>query len=204
MANSALLPRTRDMLILRTLSDGTASWPWHCGDGDDVRMIERGDGAGFTPESLEAVWIGGNVGRQHLERHVTAEARIVRPVHVAHAARTERSHDLVNSSVGSTDTAGSDRSLAPGEKPRPNDVQTGTAAAAPCRYTQNMQTNFVKAALMGAWVLAVGAFGYMSGAASFAVWTLLAVVSLAPPMLMRRLWSAPPQTMSETIRKVLR
>jgi hypothetical protein len=67
-----------------------------------------------------------------------------------------------------------------------------------------MQTNFVKAALMGAWVLAVGAFGYMSGAASFAVWTLLAVVSLAPPMLMRRLWSAPPQTMSETIRKVLR
>jgi hypothetical protein len=67
-----------------------------------------------------------------------------------------------------------------------------------------MQTNFVKAALMGAWVLAVGAVGYLSGAASFAVWTLLAVISVAPPVLMGRLWSAPPQTMSETIRQVLR
>jgi hypothetical protein len=83
-------------------------------------------------------------------------------------------------------------------------VQTGTAAADPCPYTQNMQTHYVKAALMGAWVLAVGAFGHMSGAASFAGWTLLAVVSLAPPVLMGRLWSAPPLTMSETIRKVLR
>jgi hypothetical protein len=67
-----------------------------------------------------------------------------------------------------------------------------------------MRTNSVKAALMGAWALAVGALGYMSGAASFAAWTLLAVIALAPPVLMGRLWSAPPQTMSETIRKVLR
>ena len=67
-----------------------------------------------------------------------------------------------------------------------------------------MQTNFVKVALMGAWVLAVGAVGYISGAASLAWWTVLAVVSLAPPVLMGQLWSAPPQTMSETIRKELR
>jgi hypothetical protein len=67
-----------------------------------------------------------------------------------------------------------------------------------------MPTNFVKAALMGAWVLAVGAFGYMSGAASVVGWTLLAVISLAVPVLMGRFWTAPPQTMSETIRKELR
>jgi hypothetical protein len=30
------------------------------------------------------------------------------------------------------------------------------------------------------------------------------MVSLAPPVLMMRLWSAPPPTMSETIRNVLR
>jgi hypothetical protein len=71
-------------------------------------------------------------------------------------------------------------------------------------YTQEMQTNLVKAALMGTWILAVGVVGYMSGATSFAAWTLCAVVSLAPPVLMGRLWSAPPPTMSETIRKVLR
>jgi hypothetical protein len=67
-----------------------------------------------------------------------------------------------------------------------------------------MQLNFLNAALIGAWVLAVGAFGYMSGAASFAGWTLLAVVSVAPVILMARLWSAPAPTMSETIWKVVR
>ena len=91
-----------------------------------------------------------------------------------------------------------------GKKPRPNDVQTRTAEPGPRPYTRNMQIDFVKAALMGAWVLAVGAFGYMSGAQSFAMWTLLAVVSLAPLVLMVRLWSTPPPTMSESIRKALR
>jgi hypothetical protein len=85
-----------------------------------------------------------------------------------------------------------------------NDVQTRTAVADACPYTQNMQTDFVKAALMAAWVVAVGALGYMSGTTSFAGWTLLAVVSLVPPALMVRLWSAPSPSMSETIRKVLR
>jgi hypothetical protein len=67
-----------------------------------------------------------------------------------------------------------------------------------------MPTNFVKASLTGAWVLAVGAFGYMSGTSSFAGWTLLSVVSLVPLVLMRRLWSAPSQSMSESIQEVLR
>jgi hypothetical protein len=75
--------------------------------------------------------------------------------------------------------------------------------ADPCPYTQNMQTNLVKAALMGAWVLVVGAVGYMFGAASFAGWTLLAVAAVAPLLLMARLWRAPPPTMSETIREVV-
>jgi hypothetical protein len=67
-----------------------------------------------------------------------------------------------------------------------------------------MQLNFLNAAVMGTWVLAVGAFGYMSGTASFAGWALLAVVSLAPLVVMLRFWSAPAPTMSEAIRKVLR
>ena len=66
-------------------------------------------------------------------------------------------------------------------------MQTRTAVADPFPYTQNMLTDFVKAALIGAWVLAIGAFGYMPGTASFAGWTLLAVVSLAPPALAVRL-----------------
>jgi hypothetical protein len=84
------------------------------------------------------------------------------------------------------------------------DVQTRTAVADSGPYTQNMPTNFVKTALTETWVLAVLALGYMSGTSSFAGRTVLALVSRAPPILMVRLWRAPPPTMSETIRKVLR
>lgn len=67
-----------------------------------------------------------------------------------------------------------------------------------------MQTDFVKTALMVACVVAGGALGYVSGTTSFAEWTLLAVVSMAPLVLMVRLWSAPSQSMSESIQEVLR
>jgi hypothetical protein len=67
-----------------------------------------------------------------------------------------------------------------------------------------MRTDLVKAVLMGAWVLAVGAFGYVFGITSIAGWALLAVISVVPLVLVARLWSAPPPTMSEAIRKVLR
>ncbi len=72
------------------------------------------------------------------------------------------------------------------------------------RTLGTMQTDLVKAALMMAWVAAVGALGYVSGTTSLAGWSLLAVVSLGPPALMARLWSAPSPSMSETIRDVLR
>jgi hypothetical protein len=67
-----------------------------------------------------------------------------------------------------------------------------------------MQTDSVRAALMAASVVAVGAVGYISGTTSLAGWTLLAVVSLVPPALMVWLWSAPSRTMSERIREALR
>jgi hypothetical protein len=67
-----------------------------------------------------------------------------------------------------------------------------------------MQTNLVKMAVIAAWVVAVGALGYITGATSFAGWTLLAVVSVVPPALMMRLWSPPAPSMSEAIREVIR
>ena len=85
-----------------------------------------------------------------------------------------------------------------------NGVQSRTAVARTCSYTENMQTDHVKAALMAAWILAVGALGYVSGATSFAAWTALVVLSLAPPAVMMRLWSVPSPSMSESIREVLR
>jgi hypothetical protein len=63
-----------------------------------------------------------------------------------------------------------------------------------------MQTDYVKPALIAAWVLAVGAVGYVSGTTSVAGW-IVAVLSL---VVMVRLWNPPYPTMSETIRELLR
>jgi hypothetical protein len=67
-----------------------------------------------------------------------------------------------------------------------------------------MHTDFVKAALMGVWILAIGVLGYLAGTTSFAGWAVVAVVSLVPPAIVMRLWGAPAPSMSETIRDVLR
>jgi hypothetical protein len=67
-----------------------------------------------------------------------------------------------------------------------------------------MQTDCVNAASVTAWVVVAGALGYVSGAASFAGWSLLPVVSLATAALVVRLWSLPSPSMSEAIREELR
>lgn len=59
-------------------------------------------------------------------------------------------------------------------------------------------------AVIAAWVLAVALLGVGLGLASFAGWTALAVVSLVPPAIVVRLWSAPSPSMLESIREVLR
>lgn len=72
------------------------------------------------------------------------------------------------------------------------------------RTLRAMQTDYVKAALIGVWILAVGVIGYVLGTTSFVGWTVLAAMALTPPVVMKRLWSAPSQSMSESIREVLR
>ncbi len=84
------------------------------------------------------------------------------------------------------------------------DVQSGTAGEHGCPYTSIMHTEYVKAALIGTWILVAGISGVGLGVTSFAGWAALAVLSLAPPAVMLRLWSAPSPSMSETIREVLR
>jgi hypothetical protein len=83
-------------------------------------------------------------------------------------------------------------------------VQSRTAVADAGPYTESMNTEYVKPALMAAWVVAVGALGYASGTTSFPGWAVVAVLALAPPAVMVRLWSVPAPSMSESIREVLR
>lgn len=66
-----------------------------------------------------------------------------------------------------------------------------------------MRTDYLKAASMGGWILAVGALGYVSGTTSFVAWTVLAFLALVPPAIMLRLSTSSP-SMSESIRDVLR
>lgn len=67
-----------------------------------------------------------------------------------------------------------------------------------------MHTDQLKAALIGAWILAVGVLGYILGTTSLAGWAVLAAVSVIPPVVIMRLWRAPSQSMSESIREVMR
>ena len=83
-------------------------------------------------------------------------------------------------------------------------VQSRTAVAYACPYTQSMQTDHLKAALIGLWILFVGVLGYALGATSLVGWTVLAAMAATPPAMMMRLWRTPSQSMSESIREVLR
>jgi hypothetical protein len=67
-----------------------------------------------------------------------------------------------------------------------------------------MQTDRVGAAEIGGWILAVGILGFALGLTSFAGWTALAVVALAPLVVILRRWSAAWPGMSQRIRDVLR
>ena len=62
--------------------------------GEDVRVIERGGGAGFLFEAREPFRIAGKCRRQHLDRHDALETIVAGAVDLAHAARAERTEDL--------------------------------------------------------------------------------------------------------------
>jgi hypothetical protein len=57
---------------------------------------------------------------------------------------------------------------------------------------------------MATWILAIGTLGYVAGATSVAAWTAVAVLSLAPPAVMARVWRGPAASMSQSIREALR
>src|SRR5262245_54166772 len=61
----------------------------------DVRVIERGQGLGFTLKSREPVGVGSQRRGQHLQRDVSFEIRIEGAIHLAHAADADGSLNLV-------------------------------------------------------------------------------------------------------------
>jgi hypothetical protein len=55
----------------------------------DVRMIQRGCGAGFAFEALSGLGARGRVGREELDRDLAAETFMPAPVDDAHAAAAD-------------------------------------------------------------------------------------------------------------------
>ena len=64
-------------------------------DGCDIRMIQRGCGLRFAREALHAVRVRRELSGQNLQRDGPVQSRIVREIHLTHAAGTEQRHDLV-------------------------------------------------------------------------------------------------------------
>ncbi len=64
-------------------------------DVDDVGVIERRQRPSLAPEPLEAFLTAREVGRQHLQRHLAAELRVLGEIDLAHAALAELGGDLV-------------------------------------------------------------------------------------------------------------
>jgi hypothetical protein len=64
-------------------------------DGDDIRVTERGDRAGFPLEAAPAVGTGGAVFADDFDRDIAVEAGITGAIDLAHAADPEHGPDLV-------------------------------------------------------------------------------------------------------------
>ncbi len=69
-------------------------------DGRDVGMVQGRQDLGFPLEAGEAFWIGRKRIRQHLDRHVAVQGRIVGAVHLAHATRADLRGDFVDAELG--------------------------------------------------------------------------------------------------------
>ena len=53
---------------------------------DDIGMAQRGDHPRLALEARQPIGVRRNVGRQHLERNLAAESRVLRAVDLSHAA----------------------------------------------------------------------------------------------------------------------
>jgi hypothetical protein len=70
-------------------------------------------------------------------------------------------------------------------------------------YDQYMTLEYAKASFAAVWVLAVCAIG-LAGEVTFAGRMVLTAVAVLPPIAMWRLWTAPRQSLSESIREAIR
>lgn len=67
-----------------------------------------------------------------------------------------------------------------------------------------MNLEYIKRRVAPAWILGAGLVGLAANVSSIPASVILAVLGFGPPLIMLMLWHEPPQTVSESIEKVLR
>ena len=63
-------------------------------------MVERGEHLGFALKTGQPVVVGRQRRWQDLERDLTFQVRVGRPIHLAHAAFAEEGDDFVDAETG--------------------------------------------------------------------------------------------------------
>jgi hypothetical protein len=69
-------------------------------DGADVRMVERGQQSCLAPEAGQAGRVVGHLRRQDLQRYLTAQARVLGTVDLAHASTPQPFDDAIAREAG--------------------------------------------------------------------------------------------------------
>ena len=69
-----------------------------------------------------------------------------------------------------------------------------------------MQTELVKKAVIGGWVLGLGVLAFAVNVSSVGAWTVLVGLGVLPPLVMLKMWNppAPARSMSESIRDAIK
>jgi len=67
-----------------------------------------------------------------------------------------------------------------------------------------MQTEQLKTSIVAGWILVMVAIALSLNLGSATGWLLLVGIGLLPPLMLFRVWQQPAQTMSESIREVLK
>ena len=67
-----------------------------------------------------------------------------------------------------------------------------------------MQTEHIKWAIVGGWVLGLAAIAFSVNLSSVIGWILLVGLGLVPPVMLLRMWQQPPQTISESIQEAIK
>lgn len=86
----------------------------------------------------------------------------------------------------------------------PSTVQFGTAVPVAGGYTRLMFSEKTKTLLFVAWPIAVLLAAVAIGITSVPNWVEVAGIAVVPPLVVRRFWRAPEQTISESINEARR